>query len=768
MRRRHTDWSCLAPLAQRSAGALAMCVVMAGAAVASAESAASAGPAARAADLSLPDATAAAADTLPAFGLVLSGGVARGLAHIGVLRALEDAGIAPDVVVGCSSGAIVGGLYAAGVTSQQLEEIAQGIDWDQYFSTDWVQTRAYVTRQLFDRPGLFTVRWAAEGGLEFLASLNTTYGAQETYLRHTLGAQLLSGGEFDRLAVRFRAAATDLVNGRLVLLERGGLGQAMAASSAVPLVFEPVTLDSMRLVDGTIVDNFPIFAARDVGARFVLGVDAGMPLRQGALPRGPVSVLLRSYEVLGQQTRNRSTDRADMILEPRLGRMPSAAFDKADSIIAAGYEAGREAVPELLARLERAGISRQRLAQNLERHRAYGARARAALAEVKVGKIRVTGLDRYKGRVVRQELLMEEGDRWDTDLAVRSLANLYGTGRFDSVWFDLKPAGPGEVELDVRVVELLPLETSAGLRVDSERGWQGILRVRHSNVTGRALGSGATAILEVKGGEERQVADLILHTPYLFEHGWTQRTRAYAVLDELPRYEGDDELGRAQLRRYGLDLFHVGRLVGRYGLVELGMTHEWTQTDEFALGGIAESRENFTAAVGHVYWRRIDRVERPRRGLDATLRLEVGATSADRRYVQQELRMLGYVPNPLFGVLGLRVDLGLSDVPMPAARQYRLGGSGSLTGLHQEELLGNELFSVGLLQRFKLTGPVDLQLSWDAGQVCDEVSDLSLGKMSTGVGIGARFTLPPGPLLLEYGRASGGRDHWMIALGYPF
>lgn len=728
-------------------------------------------PAARAASQSAPAAmeAVASADTLPAFGLVLSGGVARGLSHIGVLRALEDAGIAPDVVVGCSIGAIVGGLYAAGVTPRQLQEIALGIDWNQYFSTDWMQTRAYVTRQIFDRPGLFTVRWAGEGGLEFLASLNATYGAQETYLRHTLGAQLLSGGDFDRLAVRFRAAAADLVTGELVLLQSGGLGQAMAASSAVPLVFEPVTLDSMRLVDGTIVDNFPIFAARDLGARFVLGVDAGMPLRQGALPRGPVSVLLRSYEVLGQQTRNRSTDRADMILAPPLGRTPSAAFDKADSIIAAGYQAGRDAVPELLARLERAGVSRERLARNLEHHRAFGARTRDALAGVKVGKIRVTGLDRYKGRVVRQELLLQEGDPWDTDLAVGSLANLYGTGRFDSVWFDLKPAAPGQVELDVRVIELLPLETSAGLRIDTERGWQGILRVRHSNVTGRSLGSGATTILEVKGGEERQTADLILQTPYLFEYGWTQRSRAYAVLDELPRYDRHaSRVGRAQLRRYGLDLFHIGRLVGRYGLVELGMTREWTKTDSFELAEIARSRENFTAAVAHVYWRRIDRVERPGRGLDATLRLEVGTSSADRRYVQQELRLLTYLPNPLFGVLGVRAELGLSDVPMPAARQYRLGGSGSLNGLHQEELLGNQLFAVGLLQRVKVTGPVDLQFSWDAGQVCDEVEGLSLAKMRTGLGVGARFTLPLGPLLLEYGRASGGRDHWMLALGYPF
>jgi NTE family protein len=706
----------------------------------------------------------------PLLGLVLSGGVARGFAHIGVLQALEEAGIAPDLVIGCSMGSIVGGFYACGQTPAEMKELVTSINWEHFFSTDWVHSRAYVSRQITDRPGLLTVRWAGDQGLQITTSLAGTFGQQEAYLRHTLAAQLLSQGNFDSLAVRFRAAAADLQSGRLELLDRGGIGQAMAATAAIPLLFEPVVVDSLVLVDGSIIDNFPVFAARDLHAQFVVGVDTGAPLREKPALHSPVSELLRAYEVMVSQTRRKSIDRADFVITPPLGHIAAGSFDLADSTIAIGYRAGKEAVPQLLEKLDAAGIPRAQLRANLQAHRAWRERAQRALLGVRVGKIRVMGLQRYKGRVVRQELLMREGDSWDPDQAVASLANLYGTGRFRSVWFDLRPWDPGRVELDVRVNEALPLETSLGLRVDTERGWQGLLRVRHANVAGGSLGSGATAILETRVGEERQAGDLILQTPYLLTHGWTQRTRIYAVADELPRFSGEQQIGRLHLLRAGIDLFHVGRMVGRHGLLELGLMREWTQNEEYLLVGVPRSREDYTALAAHGWFRNTDRPDRPSRGAEATARLEVAreVLGGDRAYVQAEGRLDGYVPNPLGGVLGARLHGGWTDVALPAARQFRLGGGGSLAGLHQEELLGDRMASVGLLQRIKVLGPMEVQLAWDFGAVWSATQDPRLHDLRAGVAAQARFVLPMGPLLVEYGRTADDRDHWMVALGYLF
>ena len=352
---------------------------------------------------------------------------------MGVLRALEEAGIAPDVLVGCSMGSVIGGLYACGYSPAEMESVATAIDWSRFFSGSSKRRYADVLQELDERLGLLTIHWRGIRPVDATGSLASSAEAEEMYTRLTLDSEALAGGDFDSLAVPFRAAVADLRSGDLGLVGQGSLGRAMAASSSVPLVFEPVMIDTFTFVDGGVVDNFPIFAARDLGATAVVGVDVAVPLGPEPAFLSPITVAARTLEILNQGTKGKTNDQASVIVRPDLGGLRTTSFGRADTLIAAGYRAGRAAIPEIVAALDSLGVDRSRLRARIDSFRAFRARSRRTLDGKRIGRIEIAGLHRYPPRVVRQEMVIGEGDLWDMNAAIRSLGNLNSTGRFQYV-----------------------------------------------------------------------------------------------------------------------------------------------------------------------------------------------------------------------------------------------------------------------------------------------------------------------------------------------
>ncbi len=704
----------------------------------------------------------------PRFALVLSGGGARGFSHIGVLRAFEEAGIAPDLVIGCSMGAVIGGLYACGYSPAELDSVMRGVDWSSFFSGAVRRQYAGVAQELSAVPGLFTVGFGGAGTLEVNQSLASSAGAEDLYTRLTLSSEYLAGGNFDRLAMPFRAAATDLRTGTLVLLDRGGLGRALAASSAVPLVFRPVGIDSLWLVDGGVIDNFPVFAARETGARFVVGVDAAKPLRPEPSFLGPVTVAFRTFEILSQQTKDRSNDMADVIVTPELGPVPTTSFDRADSLVAAGYRAGQAAVPRILAVLDSLGVPRESLRENLEARRAFRVRARDALQGKRIGKISVDGLRRYEPKVVLQELAFATGDRWDMGRAMESLGNVDATDRFRYVRLELRPYRGDGLEAVFHVAENPVIHTGLGVRVESDRGWEARLRFENTNV----WRTGSTGTVDLMGGETRQFASLEARTPYLLPRRWTQRSRAYGFFDQLPRYTGAGRAaGAVHLRRIGFDFPRLGYLLGRRGLIEAGYRREWTRTGPFRRQGIAGGEDDLSSLALSGYYLRSGGVPQGTVRVDASAEVEWGfrALGGDAAFFRYDAHLAGQRPAPLVpGSMGATFDAGVHDRPLPAALQYRLGGPGSLAGLHRDELLGNVLVRGGLFHESPLVGPVNLRIGVDLGGVWRQRRDVRLAGLRAGLGAGIRINLPAGPLAVDYGHTAGGRDLWTASLGYAF
>lgn len=249
-------------------------------------------------------------------GLALGGGSARGFAHIGVLKALEEAGYQPDAIVGTSAGALVGAFYAAGFSPWQMEEVALKVR-----DVDIADISNNNTRGLFAG--------------ESLQRLVNDYVRQRP---------------LERLKTPFGAVTTNLTSGESVLLRAGDTGQAVRASCAIPGVFTPTNINGTIYVDGGITSPLPVRHARSMGVDVVIAIDVGTK-PQNKIGNGLYEVILQSFEIMGRNLAQLEGQQADFVIRPNTSRFTSSDFASRKDFIQAGYETARNALPELAKKI---------------------------------------------------------------------------------------------------------------------------------------------------------------------------------------------------------------------------------------------------------------------------------------------------------------------------------------------------------------------------------------------------------------------------------
>ncbi len=257
---------------------------------------------------------------LPRIGLALGGGAARGFAHIGVIQVLEEAGIQINLVAGTSAGSLVAALYAAGRNGATLARLALAMD--ESAITDWAF------------PGRGLIRGEA------LAR----------YVREQTG-----GKTIEQLPLPLGIVATDLDSGQGVLFQRGDVGAAVRASSAVPAIFQPVRIGTREYVDGGLVSPVPVRFARQMGAELVIAVDISSP-PDGNATGDAFKLLLQTFAIMGRSINQLELKDADLVLRPRLVGVSSADFTARQRAIDAGREAALAALPALRQRLAAFGL----------------------------------------------------------------------------------------------------------------------------------------------------------------------------------------------------------------------------------------------------------------------------------------------------------------------------------------------------------------------------------------------------------------------------
>jgi NTE family protein len=258
-------------------------------------------------------------------GLALGGGAARGFAHIGVIKALEAQGIVPDIVVGTSAGSVVGAMYASGYNGFTLQKMA--LEMDEAAISDWALP--FFSKS----PGVLKGE------------------ALQAYVNKAVHNQPI-----EKLRIPFGAVATDLKTGQPILFRRGNTGMAVRASSAVPSVFQPVSISGRTYVDGGLVAPVPVRFAKEMGAEFIIAVNISSATEAQATASS-VDVLMQTFTIMGQRLNQHELKDADIVITPALGTMGSADFNGRNLAVLAGEQAAASVMQQLKTRLRAKKLS---------------------------------------------------------------------------------------------------------------------------------------------------------------------------------------------------------------------------------------------------------------------------------------------------------------------------------------------------------------------------------------------------------------------------
>ncbi|MFZ5432739.1 MAG: patatin-like phospholipase family protein [Calditrichota bacterium] len=492
--------------------------------------------------------------------LALSGGGARGFAHIGMIQLLEEEGLQPDLIVGTSMGAVVGGLWAAGYSAAELKDIATTTDWSNLFLDRPARRNLFLGRKETRSRHILSLRF--RGWMpEVPVALSSGQQVSELLFKLIHRAPYHAWPSFDDLRIPFRAVATDLRSGQAVVFAEGDLAESIRASVSLPLVLQPYQLDTLLLVDGGVIENIPVDIAREHGAEVVIAVDMSTGYEPGLDLDVPWELADRVTTIMHAERNRLSRHKADVVITPDVGGHKSSDFSHVSELIEAGYRAAREHLPELRAVLARAdsmgterttfcsenvysrfrsetparllppqhcsfsgvtlipdsllkclpaedGLTRLAFLRRAYQNGGYALAHTTVLTvdstrtlfstwdEGHIRSLKVSGLQRYRPWVVLQEMQLQEGQAFSLRRARRSIMQIYGSDLFESVNISALPTDDG-ANLTVRVRERESPQLRMGAGFSLERKGRGFIEFLNDNL----LAMNARLALFAKYGE---------------------------------------------------------------------------------------------------------------------------------------------------------------------------------------------------------------------------------------------------------------------------
>jgi NTE family protein len=725
----------------------------------------------------------------PRIGLVLSGGGARGTAHIGVIEVLEELRIPIDVVTGTSMGSIIGGLYALGRSPDDMTTAIQNIDWVDVFRDDASREHFSFRRKQDDFNFLTSLRLGFKDGSFFIPA-GLIQGQKLDFWLRALTLTERGSGRFEDVRLPFKAVATDAETGEAVILESGDIAIALRASMSIPGAFTPVDLAGKRLVDGGTANNLPVDVAQAMGADVIIAIDISTPLRKIDELTSAVAITGQMIGIPIQQNQAiqiRRLDEDDVLLTPELGTIGTASFTRMDEAIERGEAAARAHLDALRA-----------LSVSEEEYEAWKQHHRQAAPPLPVvSSISIENQTLLADDVVRGLIDTEVGELLDLDRLAVDLGRVHGTDAFDLVRFDLEGAEGTDLVIRASARARGTHHVRIGLNLASDfvsdstfsiafnhvaypldawgREWRSRLQLGHTIAVG-------SEIYQPIGAGQRF---------YVLPSLDFERSR-FSIYDQRPPAKRE-EAGRFDGNRLilglegGLNLSNLARVQAGIGWVTAETELDVGDPASQGPGMLLPPDQSFDggAVLFQLDYDNLDNTHFPNHGSIGTisglfLERSLGWKDTNRRL---ELAWSGF-RTWRRNTIGLSVDYTTLFEGSPGASSQsvflpRLGGFGNLSGFPTDSVAGEEAVHAALAFYRRVASPV--VFAWDFPVYLGGIAELGSAwngkrnKIPQGVDpmlwSTTAFTgveTPLGPFYLAYAYGEDGSHQGYLFLGQAF
>jgi len=704
----------------------------------------------------------------PKIGLVLGGGGARGAAHAGVLKVLEENNVPIDYIVGTSMGSVVGGLYASGYSPEEITTLLDEIDWQDMFSSRPKENMlSFRNKTDLQRLAAFELG-VKKGKIVFPRGLIS--GQKLSFMLQKMTLHTIEIDHFDNLQIPYRAVAADAVTGEMVVFDHGNLAEAIRSSMSVPGAFPPVKVEGRLLIDGGLVKNVPVELAKEMGADIIIAVDVGAPMLKEEELNSLIDITNQMMNILFMQNVQESlallTDK-DLLIRPELGDITSSDFVRISEAIKIGEKTAHDAVDKI----RRYSVSGDNYQQYIARQR------RAQERSIRVDFVEVKNPARVHPKMIKGRIRTRPGDELDIDKLQEDLTRVYAIGDFETVDFKIvKKEDKKGLLIDTKEKKWGPDYLRFGLNLNSDsegaNDYNLILDYRKTQMN--------------KYGAEWKVVAQSGQTQGLF-------TEFYQPLDlenrffvaphfKYQRSIGDIYSGEYRIAEYRVDElgggFDIGMNFRSYIEIRAGIVGSVIDAEPEVGGTSLPSFSDINKAGfrGRIDYDQLDDHKFPKMGLKGVVNLFASdkGLGADTNYENLDFIFIkAHTYKGKHTVLAA-IDGGMSlDSNSPFYDEYAFGGFFSLSGLGRGQLRAKNVGSGRLFYYYKLAeiqgfaSSVYLGGSMEAGNAWDNKDDFGSYPIFGGsVFLGIDTMLAP--LYIAYGQAEGNDGKVYLFLGQTF
>lgn len=617
-------------------------------------------------------------------GLTLSGGGAKGFAHLGVLKVLEEVGMPIDYISGTSMGALVGGLYAMGYSTEYIEELTSSINWNELFSDE--QRRRYMPMEEkeWDSKYLLTLP-LVDGGVGLPSGV--VAGQRIQLLLNELAWPHPGYQDFLQFPIPFTCVATNLETGEPLVMTEGYIAEAIRASISIPSIFNPVEINGQLLIDGGVVRNLPVEEVRDMGADYVLAINVSSPLRGASKLRSIVDILDQTITFQVSNNINASRAKADMVLEDEaIYNFPITNFERAQEIVDLGEALAREHYDEL-----------QRLAAKFRAER-NTAPIYSILPErqnlIYLSDIRVQGVQQGSPNQIKAKMQLVENTYATLDEIALGIENVYAMQFYEKVSYRLiQDEDTGQEHAYILELDVLETEQGVfgfGFNYDNYESASILLNLNYRNF----LYPSSLSRINVKLGEEPYV-DMRFFNYITTESNLALNIRANYTLETIDFFNSDGD----RTTSYNTNIFFLEGLlvpsISNLSMLSFGVRQEFFDISRRV--GVLDfpgGASSVTEFIGQWDLDNLDRAHFPRRGHQLSLRAShsIGLLNTAVNFFRAGADWSGNFQLNDLATVKTRMLVGYATrAELPLHKQFRLGGYSDFVGYRADEIASNNM-----------------------------------------------------------------------------